>query len=105
MASGTRAGLKLQAFDELLPAATATVTPSATTACTAASSAADAGPPRLKLATAGTPAAWSAITQLSPAMTADVEVLPEQSKTLTGTRSTDLATPYVVPPIVPATCV
>ena len=62
-------------------------------------------PPRLKLRTAGTPATWLAIAQLIPAMTEDVVPLPAQSRTRTGTRVTPSATPYVLLPIVPATCV
>ena len=60
-------------------------------------------PPRLKLATAGVPAAWSLIAQLTPAMTLDIAPLPRQLSTRIGTNLVDLATPVVEPPIVPAT--
>ena len=40
-----------------------------------------------------------------PAMTPEVEPLPLQFSTRTATRLTPLATPYVEPPTVPATCV
>ena len=56
IALGARAGEKLHALALLLPAATAYVTPSATEFATAVSSADDALPPRLMLATAGVPA-------------------------------------------------
>ena len=64
-----------------------------------------APPPRLMLATAGCPAWWSPVTQSIPATTCEVRPLPRQSSTFTATRLTDLATPYLVPPMVPATCV
>ena len=54
-----------------LPAATTTVTPSAMSACTAASRAGDSSPPMLMLATAGRPVVWSAMIQSRPAMTVD----------------------------------
>ena len=57
------------------------------------------------LATAGVPGAWSPATQSTPAITPEVEPLPLQSSTRTATRVTCLATPYVVPPTVPDTCV
>ena len=57
------------------------------------------------LATAGAPAAWSAVTQSTPAITPLMVPEPLQSRTRTATRSTFLATPYVVPPTIPATCV
>ena len=40
-----------------------------------------------------------------PAITPDVEPLPLQPSTRTGTIETDFATPNVEPPIVPETCV
>ena len=55
------------------------------------------------LATAGFCAL--AVTQSIPAITPDVLPFPEQSSTRTPYNLTPLATPYVVPPIVPATCV
>ena len=60
-------------------------------------------PPRLKLATAGVPVAWSLIAQLIPEMTFDIAPLPRQLSTRIGTNLVDLATPVVEPPIVPAT--
>ena len=57
------------------------------------------------LATAGWPAWWFAVTQSMPAITPELVPLPEQSSTRTATSDTCLATPYVVPPTVPATCV
>ena len=55
------------------------------------------------LATAGGRAC--AVTQSMPAMIAEYDPLPPQSSTRTATSLTSLATPYVEPPIVPATCV
>ena len=40
-----------------------------------------------------------------PAITPDVEPLPEQESTRTGTIEASFATPYVDPATVPATCV
>ena len=56
-------------------------------------------------ATAGSPGSWSCVTQSMPATTCDVLPEPWQFRTRTATRFTCLATPYVEPPIVPATCV
>jgi hypothetical protein len=56
-------------------------------------------------ATAGAPAAWLEVTQSTPAITPEVEPDPLQSSTRTGRMVTCLATPYVVPPTVPATWV
>src|SRR5688500_15882243 len=61
-----RAGEKLQAFEALLPAATATTTPALTRLVTALSSACEMPPPRLMLATAGE--RWLLRTQSTPAM-------------------------------------
>jgi hypothetical protein len=47
--------------------------------------------------------AWFAVTQLTPAITPDVVPEPWQLRTRTGWRMTCLATPYVDPPVVPAT--
>lgn len=58
---------------------------------TAVSSAADALPPRLMLATDGP--AWFAVTQSTPAITPALDPLPWQLRTRTATRSTSLATP------------
>jgi hypothetical protein len=57
------------------------------------------------LATAGAPAGWFPVTQLTPAITPEVLPLPPQSSTRTATSVTPFATPYVEPPVVPATCV
>ena len=62
-----------------------------------------AGPPRLMFATAGLIAL--AATQLIPAITWEFVPEPPQSRTRTATRVTLFATPTVLPPIVPATCV
>ena len=45
------------------------------------------------LATAGVPTAWSAVTQLTPAITPDRLPLPSQSRTRTDTSVTFFATP------------
>src|ERR1044071_558116 len=75
----TRAGEELQASALLLPAAIAYVTPAVTERRTASSSAVDAPPPRLMLATAGR--MRLAVTQSIPAMTPDVLPEPPQSST------------------------
>ncbi len=59
--------------------------------------------PRLMLATDG-PVACE-VTQSMPASTCSLLPPPSQSSTRTATSATSLATPYFVPPIVPATCV
>ena len=100
-----RAGEELQAFVLSLPAASAYVTPSAIELRTAWSSDEATLPPRLMFATAGAPAAWLAVTQSMPWMTPEIGPLPWQLSTRTATRLTPLATPYVDPPTVPATCV
>ena len=89
----------------LFPAATTNTTPSVMPRATAALRAADEDPPRLMLATAGTPVWWSPIIQSIPAITPEVDPLPLHDMTRTGTSVTDFATPNVVPPTVPATCV
>src|SRR5262245_1890652 len=71
----------------------------------AVSRADDGGPPRLMFATAGCPARWLPVTQFTPAMTCAYVPEPLQLSTRTAVRLTDFATPYVVPPIVPDTCV
>jgi hypothetical protein len=48
---------------------------------------------------------WFAVTQSTPAITPLVVPLPLQSRTRTAYSVTLLATPHVVPPTVPATCV
>ena len=88
-----------------LPAATTTVIPSRISPITASSSIGEAEPPRLMFTTAGTPWRWSSMTQLMPSMMTQDGAEPLQSRALTGTMSTDFATPHLVPPIVPATCV
>jgi hypothetical protein len=54
-------------------------------------------------ATAGS--TWFAVTQSTPAMTPLFEPEPEQLRTRTGWIVTCFATPYVEPPVVPATWV
>src|SRR6185295_13032192 len=71
-AAAARAGDCVHASTLSLPAATETVTPSSTSAVIAASRLLLVAPPRLRLATAGVPAAWSAAAQSSPAMTPDM---------------------------------
>src|SRR5215204_4119242 len=61
-------------------------------------------PPRLMLATAG-PEVWLLVAQLTPETMPVNEPEPEQLSTLTAIRRTALATPYWLPPMVPATCV
>ena len=56
------------------------------------------------LATAG-PLVWLEVTQSMPAITPESVPLPLQSSTRTGMIVAPLATPYVVPPTVPATWV
>jgi hypothetical protein len=51
------------------------------------------------------PFVWFAVTQSMPAMTPDHVPLPEQLRTRTATMFTLFATPYVEPPMLPATCV
>jgi ABC-type molybdate transport system permease subunit len=58
---------------------------------------------RLIFTTAGL--AWLPVTQLTPAAIVEAVPLPEQSRARTAYSETFLATPYVLPPIVPATCV
>src|SRR5919112_877015 len=58
---------------------------------TALSIAVLAPPPRLMFATAGAPAAWSAVTQSTPAITPDQLPLPLQSGTRTATSETAFA--------------
>src|SRR5207253_9489863 len=96
-------GETLQASVLPLPAATVKTMPELTAPATASFSAFETPPPRERFATAGLTAFCA--TQLTPAMTADVEPEPLQSSTRTATSDTPFATPYVEPPIVPATCV
>src|SRR5688500_6501936 len=103
MAAPTRDGDELQALAFELPAASAYVTPELMELATALSSVVLTPPPRLMLATAGLTALL--VTQLTPAMTPAVVPLPVQLSTRTPTSRTALATPYVLPPTVPATCV
>eukprot|EP00128_Syssomonas_multiformis_P010293 Colp12_sorted_trinity150504_noHs@10415 len=103
IASGALEGEYLHASAFELPAATATGTPAPTIRETAALSDEEYPPPKLMLATAGR--TLLAVTQSIPATTPEYVPDPEQSRTLTATRLTFLATPYVMPPIVPDTCV
>src|SRR5215212_4511450 len=91
MAAGVRAGETLQAFWFSLPAATAKVTPALMALLTAVSSAEEAPPPRLMLATAGSTRFEA--TQLTPEMTPEVVPDPWQLSTRTARRLTLLATP------------
>ena len=93
MASGSPAGDTVQALTLEFPAATTNVTPSATPRATARSSAADRGPPRLMLATAGTPLWWWVMIQSIPAMMSEVLPDPLQFITRIGTTSAAGATP------------
>ena len=104
-AAGSRAGEESQASSSSLPAATATVTPSSIKPRIAASTFSPAGPLRLRFATAGVPLRWSRAAQSMPAITPEVSPPPSQSRVRTATSETAGATPYSVPPIVPATCV
>ena len=81
-AAGTRDGEPAQALVFSLPAATAKVTPAAIAPFTAVSSAVEAPPPRLMLATAGL--TWLCLTQSTPAMTPEFEPEPVQPRTRTG---------------------
>src|SRR5688500_2623584 len=102
MAFAARAGETLHAFAPLLlPAATAIETFALCRLFTAVSSALEAPPPRLMLATAG--GVWFRRTQSTPAITPEFVPEPEQLSTRTPRNKTFLATPKVEPPIVPAT--
>ena len=70
---------------------------------TAASRLALMPPPSDMFATAGF--TWLAVTQSTPAMTPLVVPEPLQSSTRTETSDAFFATPYVLPPAVPDTCV
>ncbi len=102
-AAGTLFGEPEQALALSLPAATAMVTPALMARTTAESSAEESEPPRLMLATAGF--TWLLVTQSTPAMTPALLPDPSQPRTRTGKILARLATPCVVPPTVPATCV
>ena len=79
--------------------------PSAIILDTASSTIAEAELPKLRLATAGAPAGWSAITQLAASRKTEIGRVNEHPATLTGTIVAALATPHVAPPIVAATWV
>src|SRR5688500_6316251 len=91
MAFTARAGDELQAFVLLLPAATTMATPELDRLLTALSSAVDAPPPRLMLATAGLMRLFR--TQSTPAITPEVDPEPEQLSTRTPRSNALLATP------------
>ena len=91
IAFAARAGEPPHASALLFPAATAIGTPELLRLFTALSSALDAPPPRLIFATAGL--MWFCVTQLTPAMTPDVEPEPLQSSTRTPLSSALFATP------------
>src|SRR2546423_9634004 len=82
IAAATRAGDCVQASVLLLPAAIEYVTPELIELLTAVSSADDAPPPRLILATAGL--MWFCVTQSTPEMTPEVLPDPLQSSTRTA---------------------
>ena len=67
------------------------------------STAAEAVPPRLRLATAGF--TWLARTQSTPVITPELVPEPSQPSTRTGWTTALSAMPYVAPAAVPATCV
>src|SRR5688500_5875184 len=90
-ALAARAGETLQAFWFSFPAATTMVTPALWRLLMAVSSAEEAPPPRLMLATAG--AMWFCRTQSTPAMTPEVLPEPLQLRTRTPRSSALLATP------------
>ena len=105
IADGARAGLDWHASRLSFPAATTTGIPAATAAATAASSPSEVPPPRLRLITEG-PAGLCWTAQSMPAITS--VTLPVPSAVQHAERSarvTPLATPYVRPPMVPATWV
>lgn len=93
IASGSDAGENVLASRLLLPAATTTVMPSRTALATARFIEELRDPPRLKLATAGTPAAWCSIIQFTPLMTLNMLPLPVHDSTRMGMMETALATP------------
>ena len=102
---GSLAGLTVQASFDAFPAATTTVIPASTIARTPASSAGSIPPPRLRLATAGARPLRSCSTASIPLRISEVVPRPSQRNTLIGTIVTLLATPTLLPPMVPATCV
>ena len=102
-AAGARAGELLHAFAFELPAAIAYETPELIELLTALSRAELTPPPRLMFATDAP--TWFAVTQSTPAITPEFEPEPWQLSTRTAWSVTCFATPYVVPPVVPATCV
>ena len=93
MAEGALDGDELHASALLLPAATTMVMPSATARSTAALSDELNPPPKLMLATAGTPAVWCDTAQSMPATTPLIEPEPVQSRTRTGMSDASFATP------------
>ena len=103
MASRTLAGLSLHDGLESLPDATTTGIPWLITFWTAASTAALAEPPMLRLTTLGRPGVRLAKIQLSADTSVDILAPPLQSNIRTGINRTALATPYCDPPIIPAT--
>ncbi len=87
IASVTRARDWLHGSALWLPAETAYVTPSAMEVRSASSKAVDTLPPKLRLSTAGAPAAWFSVTQSRPAMTVESKPLPWQSSSSTVGRA------------------
>ena len=91
IALAARAGEVPQASALLFPAATAIGTPEFARLFTAVSSALEAPPPKLMLATAGL--MWLFVTQSTPAITPEFDPEPEQLSTRTPRNSELLATP------------
>ena len=96
----SRPGEDPHASASSLPAAAATVTPSATSPRTAASTASLGSPARLRFATAGAPGGGRGRPSRSRRPPPDVSPEPSQSSVRTATSDTALATPGVAPPIV-----
>lgn len=107
MACDSRAGLEVLAFTASFPAAMQKGKPCAVAAETAESSAADTGPPRDMLTTAGVLglAAARVRAALIPEIMSDVAADPSSATTLIMNILACLATPTVLPAAVPATCV
>ena len=103
------AGDVAQAFVFSFPAATATNTfPTSDNCANALFNARDGIPPSDRLHTLGFPGPSfkaSCSTYSIPLITAELAPLPSFDKTFTPTNDTALATPNVVDPMVPATCV
>ncbi|EZF96769.1 hypothetical protein H113_03096 [Trichophyton rubrum MR1459] len=97
--------LRRKALTLSLPAATAKKTPPLAIAAAASLEAWEKAPPRDMLATAlSAPFCWASLVAHSiPMMTPELEPEPLQSRTFTATTLLFLATPKVLPPMVPET--